>query len=307
MRSKIRTFLAALAMVFTIGTVTPTPVAESQVVLPSSFLEAEGVGVTLGAVSTDVGILIKYVGTSPAGGTVEVAAATGDITLKTGVVGTSVADTTVECPLSAPLAGVIDVSDGRCNTLGEVVDHINGSANWRAVIVDGLRSDSSDNTLITLAESSASLVKGKPLLKDTTVALNVTVALEPFDRLDIRNYFSASGTSVAFNSKPQGDHRGVLFFASGTFTGTGADTFEVISAAQNLQRCTLGAADTVCSASEDAATILSTPGGTTGVNKEYKNIVYGRLGDKFLVRLKAATTFTAAFLSANGVNYEFKR
>lgn len=303
---KFKYILAALAMVFTVGTVTPTPTAESQVVVPNSFERAEGVGVTLGAVSTDTGILIKYVGTSPAGGTVEVAAATGDITLKTGPVGSSTADATTECPVSGALGGVIDVSDAACNTLGEVVDAINASANWRAVIVDGLRSDSSDNTLITKAETSASAAKGISLLKDTTVALNVSVALEPFDRLDIRNYLAASGTNANFVPKPQADHRGILYFASGTFTGTGADTFEVISAGQNLQRCSLTASAVVCSASEDAATIMSTPGGTTTVNKEYKNIVYGRKGDKLLVRLKAATTFTAAFLSANGINHEFK-
>lgn len=311
----LRKFLApllALAFSLPVGLLTPTPVADAQVVLPGAFAQAQGVGVTLGAVSTDIGILIKYVGpqvagSTPVGGTVTVAAATGDITLKTGPVGGSAADTTTECPVSGALGGVIDVSDAACNTLGEVVDAINASPNWRAVIVDGLRSDSSDNTLNTLAETSASSAKGLAIPKDTTVALNVSVALEPFDRLDIRQYLvPGHGTNAGLNPRPQGDHRVVLFAASGTFTGTGADTFEVISAAENLQRCSLTASAVVCSASEDAATVMSTPGGGTTVNKEYKSLVYGRTGDKLLVRLKAATTFTAAFLSANGISYEFK-
>src|SRR5688572_14775858 len=109
MRSKIRTFLAALAMVFTIGTVTPTPVAESQVVLPEAYANAEAAGVTIGAVSTDTGILVKYVG--PTSGTVEVLAG-GDVVLES-VSGTP--DVTTECPVSGALGGIIDVSDAACN------------------------------------------------------------------------------------------------------------------------------------------------------------------------------------------------
>jgi hypothetical protein len=311
MMSKFKKYLSppllALALLLPVSTRISQPTeAEAQVVLPDGYANAEGVGVTIGAVSTDVGILVKYVGTSPAGGTVTVAAG-GGITLKTGAVGSSTADATTECPVSGALGGVIDVTNAACDTLGEVVDAINASANWRAVIVDGLRSDSSNDTLGLQNEISASGAKGVPLNKDTTVAKNVSLALEPFDRLDIRNYLIAgSGGTVGLNYRPQADHRAIMFFASGTFTGTGADTFEVISAAENLQRCSLTATAVICSASEDAATIMSTPGGGTGVNKEYPRLVYGRKGDKLLVRLKAATTFTAAFLSANGLSQEFK-
>ncbi len=302
MRSKkFLTALLALVMALPFGlTTTPTPVA-AQVVLPDAFYGAQGVGVTIGAVSTDVGILVKNVQSNGLG-TVEVLAG-GDVVLES-VSGTP--DTTTECPVSGALGGIIDVQDAACNTLGEVVDAINSSANWRAVIVDGVRSDNADNTLITLAETPAGTAKGVSVLKDTTIALNVSVAFAPFDRLDIRNYLSGSGTSAQLVPNPQADNRGILFFASGTFTGTGADTFEVISVKENNQRCSQTASAIVCSASEDKATVLSTIGGTTGVNKEYKSIVYGRKGEKLLVRLKAATTFTAAFLSANGLVHEFK-
>ncbi len=302
---KFLTGLLAVVLSLPLGLATSPTVSQAQVVLPESFSNAQGVGGTIGAVSTDVGILIKYVG-GGTGGTVAVDAATGDLTLSTGPVGGSAVDTTLECPLSGAFAGVIDTSNAACNTLGEVVDIINGSANWRAVIVDGVRSDSSDNTLITLAETAANTAKGVGLLKDTTVALNVSLALMPFDRLDIRNYLSGEGTTSKFTPNPVADNRAVVFFVSGTFTGTGADTHEVISILPNLQRCTNGAAANVCSASETNTTIKSTPGGTTTVNKEYKDLVYGKKGEKLLVRLKAATTFTAAFLSANGIIYEFK-
>lgn len=300
------------ALTFPLSVTTPAPVATAD---PALVLATpQGVGNALGAVSTDVGLLIKYVGTSPAGGVVTVAAG-GDITLESGVVGTATADLTTECPVSGALGGIIDVSDAACNTLGEVVDAINSSPNWRAVIVDGLRSDNSDNTLITRAATSASDAEGVPLLKDTTIALNVTVALVPAEyRSDIRLWMNnGSPVAKALNENPFNDQLTAFTFANGTFTGTGADTFSIISSRIKNGRCGTAAASTaasiICGATETNTTLLSRPGGGTTVNTSYdytEGPVYGQRGAVLKARLAAATTFTAAVFSATGVQGGFK-
>lgn len=175
--------LLAVALVLPVG-----PVAEAQFT-PAG---AQSVGAAQSGVTSYNPILIKYVGSSPAGGTVTIDAGTGDITLKTGPVGSSSADVTTECPVSGDLGGVIDVSDAACNTLGEVVDAINASANWRAVIQDGRRTDSSNNTLNTLSETSASVPQGLALAGDGAVSLKSVIKLAPV-RDDIRWYLNTGG------------------------------------------------------------------------------------------------------------------
>lgn len=296
---------AAIALPFSLFARVPD--AEAQTV----FLEKAGIFHAIGAVSTDVGILIKYVGSSPAGGTVAVAAG-GDITLATGAVGASSADLTTECPVSGALGGVIDVSDAACNTLGEVVDAINASANWRAVIVDGLATDSSDNTLITLSEANAATPKGIGLLKDTTVALNVSLALIPYEmRTDIRQYLD-NAQPPSFIPNPYAASQFALYRANGTFTGTGADNFDYYSLKERYAKCGPAAASTaasiICSQDSEVVTAQYTePGGGTTVNKSYDFTHQGfpaRPGEKALVRLRAATTFTAATFSVGGYGFQ---
>lgn len=109
---------------------------------------------------TDVGIRVKYIGIAK-GASIEVAAATGDITFKVGTPGILAVDTTV-----VATTGIIDTSS---LTLGAVVDTINGSINWKAYVVDGLRSDSADNALTTKAETVLSIGGETNLLKDNAV------------------------------------------------------------------------------------------------------------------------------------------
>lgn len=267
----------------------------------------------LGAASTDVGLLIRYVGTSPQGGTVEVAAATGDITLRTGVVGGSTADLTTECPVVTALGGVIDVSDAACNTLGEVVDAINSSPNWRAVLVDSARTESSDNVLATQAEVTASVPQGVRLLKDTTVALNVGLALLPFPyRNDISVYLDSSNPRK-FVPNPYEGAQSILLRANGTFTGTGTDLFTIRSFRERYGTCGTALAGTpasiICADTEVLTGSYVEPGGGTGVNKTYDfseiGLAFGK-DEKVLVNITAATTFTAAFFNVAGFSYPYR-
>lgn len=170
---------------------------------PQSFVNrlyaGEGVIGGWSAISTAPAILIKYTGTNANGGTVTVAAG-GDLTLSEGAVGASVADATVECDSSIAAtgsrSGIFDLStpDANCDTLGEIVDLINNQGtNWVAVILHGLRSDSTDNTLITKSETAANSVNGVPLLADGTTLFKQSKALIPAAALKMGFYVVGEG------------------------------------------------------------------------------------------------------------------
>lgn len=302
MKNRVLTALLAVAALF----VTATQVSQAQYI-PEPLVKGQGVGVAISGTSAYAPILIRYVGSSPAGGTVTVAA-NGDITLKTGPVGTSVADVTTECPVSGALGGIIDVSDAACNTLGEVVDAINGSANWRAVIQDGVRGDDADSggngTLITLAETSATLPQGLALAGDSTVALNAQLLLMP-TRSDIRFYI---GSQQPFNLNPNPfiNSQTIVWRWNQTLTGTGADNTDLIFDVPNNQRCTLTASAVSCTASAVTTTAYTEPGGTTGVNKafDFSRVgFWGPYGGRVLVKGRFATTLTAVNNLAAGAHY----
>jgi len=129
--------------------------------------------VVLNTDDIDVSMKIRYVGSQPSA-TVEVSAA-GDILLKHGAVGSEVADTTIQI---GSTAGTIDVSDAAGNTFAEVVDHINGSANWEAYLVGSLRADNSNASTGSLLVRSATTIAPKTdlsLFKDTSKVLEIAV------------------------------------------------------------------------------------------------------------------------------------
>lgn len=160
---KLITLLAVLAFCV-------APVLTSQT-LPNfeRWLGADMIGPGITAISTDLAMGVKF-DAEGSTGTIAVAAG-GDITfLKDGA-----AVTGFECPVAAPLGGVIDVSDADCNTFAEVVDIINNDTDgeWKAVLLGALRTDSSDNTLITLVAADANT--GIELLFDGTITDEVNM------------------------------------------------------------------------------------------------------------------------------------
>jgi hypothetical protein len=117
-----------------------------------------------------VALAIKYVGSSVSA-TVTVVSATG-ITLKVGAVGAEAADTSVDTN------GVVEFST--YTTLGAVADAINVSGNWKAEIVDGLRSDAVNGSQM-LARSETTLAPAKTqvlsLFWDTSAHLAISYAI----------------------------------------------------------------------------------------------------------------------------------
>jgi len=142
--------LAALLLVLPVA-------AQAQTTIFGPFSNAVPVtvGVQRTAGDTAPALYIKYVGD-------DAVPATGATTIAT------VADTSItfvlngaaydgfECPVAAPLGGVILTGDAACDTLGEVVDAINSDTknNFVAFIGAGLRTDVIETTTNLLADAA---------------------------------------------------------------------------------------------------------------------------------------------------------
>ena len=199
-------FVASLLVILTLfATVPIVPSASAQGPAATAqvrFLNGEGILRGVSAVSTEPKILVRYTGTFATGGTVTVAAG-GDITFSQGPVGSSAVDATMECDASIAAtgsrSGIYDLSTpaAACDTVGEVVDLINSQGtNWLAVIVNGLRTDATDNVFITLSETAANGVDGLGLLDDGTVSLFTTQAFLPTAATKMGFYVAGSCATV---------------------------------------------------------------------------------------------------------------
>ena len=117
---------------------------------------------------TDAMMIIKYVGDQSSAATVTITTATALIAfLRAGI-----ADTTINTGATCgAVVGTIDGTDGDCNTVGEIVDMINASGNWRAMPLDSLRSDATTaNIMNTTASCNAKQPAGCPVPRDTNGA-----------------------------------------------------------------------------------------------------------------------------------------
>ena len=112
-----------------------------------------------------VAMVVKYVGA----GLGEISVSTnGDVYFFRTTSGTSV---TLDTAVSGAGSGFIDVSNASYNTVGEVVDRINTFTNWRAMILDSLRSDSSNDTFLARTRSAVGVQStGAHVFTDTDIA-----------------------------------------------------------------------------------------------------------------------------------------
>lgn len=252
-----------------------------------------GVGVSgaLSAVSTDVALWVKYVGTSTftTKPTIAVAAADADIALTFN----GAADTTITgC---GGTAGTLDTAQTGCDTLGELCNRINASANWACVIESALASDASANALDTVAASDAvTQPGGLGLKKDTIVALNVVVPLRPGVTGDF--YFQGN----APNPNPFGSFTTFVQAIRENITSGGTvGEFMVIGVTPKVVG--VGSSKVY---SETVRTIWSEPGAATTVEKNLSFINFPLMsvpGEKVLVKISATSTLTAPKLNAVGV------
>lgn len=298
---------ALMLLAGVLGSTFPTPVSADNYGYLTNFIRQEPAGKAITAVSTDVTLLIKYVGAQS--GTVTVAAG-GDITFKEGLAGAETASTSFECPVSGALGGVITVANAACDTLGEVVDTINGactgcvSTNWRAVILSGLRSDSSNDTLAALSETAATAAGGIGLLNDNAVSFNNTIALT--DCRDFTCGYVTRGSVTAAPPMVENPWKGrkiVVWKDVATTTfGSGTSTFQIIDVDVHNKAGEVG--------SETATTLYSVAGGATTVAGTNDFTSYGFFcakDHKCLVRIANSAAMSAATHSVQAGIYPWSQ
>ena len=272
MKTKILALVVALAAI----------VAMSYAATPVVVTLAEDGGIAM---------LVRYVG-SATSATVAVDAGTGDLTFQT----SAAAYTGFECPVSAPLGGVIDVSNAACDTMGEVVDTINGnctgcSSDFRAVLIDSLRTDSSNDTLVTIGATQVTRTDGLPLNIDTSVALLESRALVP-NRSNIAGYLGGPPNYRLLENPHGGQTVNLQWFEGYSTYGSGTSNFYVYSVKPSNK--TAGAS---------TVTQLWGPEvmGNSATNKQFTywqtNNLPGRPNEKLIVRVvnSAAMGTSAGF------------
>jgi len=206
---------------------------------------------------------------------------------------------------------VIDVSDAACDTLGEVVDTINGycstctgrSSKWRAFIVDGLRADSSNDTLVTFAATAATAEAGLNLVTDTDVAFKDTTALSSCRNMTcMLTGRGGNVASIGLKKNPAEGQKVLLWEASYTSTyGSGTSTIQVI-------KC-----DTVQNVgnpgSETCTTVYSAAGGATTVNATKSWTTWGFPPDadkRYLVRLNNSAAMATVTASIYATEFPYR-
>jgi hypothetical protein len=271
--------------------------SQAQVPFYEKMIAGVPVSKVVTAVSTDVAMVVKYVGGASGGGEVAVAAG-GDITLTVG----GAADTTTECPVSGAYGGVIDVSDASCDTLGEVCDAINFSANWRCIILDGLRSDSSNDTLATISATNADSKDGLKLYWDTAVALRMTQTLVP-SGASIDFYIGNGKTDPPIIPNPFKDHQMALYYFSETSAHT-LNTINIYAVKESYAKGALNAAGTgFVGGSETVDATFQAAGGATGTEShwDFRSAPFlAPKGDKLIVRVTTTGSLTAPTLISWG-------
>jgi hypothetical protein len=291
------TLLLALAVLSLMLPAPPATVHAQYRSTLDKIADGDPVSASVAADDTDVAILVKYVGPL-ATATVAVAVTTSDMTFQQA----GVADTTLECPVSGALGGIIDVSNAACNTLGEVVDIINGSPDWRAWVIDGLRTDLADARLLTKSATDATLEDGLEIQWDTSTAFETKRALTT--ARTARAYLAGRPQQNAVvTPNPFQGTRVVYWYGNATSTyATGGSNFRIYSVKVNNKTGTSRSTETV-------TTVLGPiAGGATTANKEFdfRHVgVYCERDAKCLVELDNSAAMSAVQLVAYGTQYRY--
>ncbi len=262
MRYMRSTLLALALLVFAAPAVAQQPV--------SQFVSSD---------DASVAFLVRYIGSSDTA-TMQVAQG-GAITFLVD----AAAYTGFECPISGALGGIIDTTNNSCDTIGEVIDAINGnctgcSSDFRAVAIDALGSDSVDD-LLTAGAAQATRTDGLPANYDTTAnfAVGEGRALIPNAcRTDISCFMSRQGNLL---ENPYASRQTVIGWVEGLNTyASGTSVLTVFSVKPSNK---------IGGTTETVTTLWSEAMGATTANKQFtqfQNVpILGGLGEKVIVRV----------------------
>jgi len=209
---------------------------------------------------TDVGLVIRYIG-ALASCLIVVDDTTGDISSTVGALGSESTDTNFLEP--GGTGGNIDVSDANANTFGKVVDIINSLDDYEAYLVDVLRADATTvGSLLAMAATQAKVSAGIPLYKDTSVVLNLSIAVQGEDL-----QYSDNGCKNICD-----------YIASKNTYASGASTIQIY---------------------EGETLVASWACAATTVEQEKTTLAFGCKGKKLLIRM-LGQTYCTGYLVING-------
>lgn len=288
----IRRFALTIFALTLLASIMPSYNVSAQVVpLPRSVEPVFGFVTTD---STDIALLVQFIGTSTANNSGVVAVAAGNITFTQGAQGAEAASTEFECPISLPNGGVIDTTNAACDTVGEVADIINASTNWRAVALDSLRSDSINTRLLAMGATRATSTDGLGLAWSTPLSFRATTAMTPFRSMS--NYL-VPGTRL-LKHNPYDNTRTGLYLGTATSTyGSGSSVLRFFSVKIVPSRSGL-------TWSEVVTPIYQQAGGATTVAAPYdfRDIgLWGKSGEKVLVRIDNTAAASVITLRTYGL------
>ena len=263
--------------------------------LPFTGFTAKGpIAGTSSVLDDNVVFYVQYVGTASTKPTIEVEA-DGDIQFQ--VAGTN--DALMGCPTQ--VTGIIDTQDADCNTMGEVVNAINRSTNWRAAIVAALYADSADNTIKILAETDTNLRIGAPIYFDNN---NVDVAADQVTVLVAPPYAPADGSffflgpGAGLNVNPFARSTSFLSAVSEKKTSGGTIGATIV---YGVSRIYAGASRAL---TEVSRVVWSQTGGATATQAtlDFSNFPLVSLpGEAFIARVSSSTSITVQNVNAVGV------
>lgn len=243
-----------------------------------------------------VAMLVKYVGTSTSATTDVAVAAGGDMTFRIAGAADTAVNTVAAGSLCGATPGTIDLSTpaATCNSLGELVDVINASGTWIAVLVDGLRTDLTDNTLAALSATTGVAAAGVPLYFDSTVSLHASVALLPTGcHTNIRCFATPSNKLL---ENPVGGTLTELKYLEGQSAFATTSVWQVFS---------VKSSNKIGTGVETVTTLMGA--GTTGATGVASNPVtlagaplVGRGHEKIVVRILNTGASSAFRISVNG-------
>ena len=269
--------------------------ASAQIVTPYRGTMLRSVFSSVTADDGDVMIVTKYIGTQSSAATVAVTSATALIAFtRAGAV-----DTTINAGATCgAVVGTIDGTDADCNTIGEVVDMINASANWRAMPLDSLRSDATTaNVFLTAGACNAKQPDGCPVRKLTATAIwNSTRAMVPC------RVASCMWPGLGANTQ-QNPYKGTytVLFSSMWFStyGGGTSACEIYSVVPG----TAGGAETATllwTSASGASTVATTLGAT-----QFPIGLIGLPDAKLVFRIQNSASMATVRNTAYGVQFRY--
>lgn len=261
---------------------------------------------------SDVAMLVKYIGPIGASGTtnsgtVQIAATSA--LFKSGAQGAETnATTDPTCP-GGGTAGTVDFTNAACDTLGEMVDVVNATTTWRAVLVAGFRTDNTFNSnvkLVALGATRATTPDGVQIKFKTANQLTSSLLVAPARFTTSMTAYLAGGNAGqprAFVSNPFYNRRSVFLLGNETSTfASGTSTYNIYSVLPKNRPA--GAAGVGTGSSEVVTLMYSDVGGATTVSKTFdlRDIgIAAARNEKLIIRLTNSAALSVTTNRAYGI------